>query len=484
MDDDDDPDDAPPPRRPHPIRRRVLVYGVALVVVALAAVTVISNVVERRDVAARRAELADVPGVLDALDEPLRELWRADPGDYPIAFTDDAVALGTDDAAVEVRDAVTGEVRWRRVGLPDEGCAALSAGNIPVLFVGAPPVRATEVVCWVTSDIVQAEGPLVVPPTEVVVLDVATGAEVGVLDMTETVVGLEPLDDSVLVASADEAGAVHVRRWSPHDGELWRVDAGADALIQIQDQGLVFARLGGVFWLGGLDASARSVATGERVAEPGPGPDLIGSGAVPLPGGGWATWTRLERPGELRGAVLTRVTDADGDLLFEVPGRPWVDDGYAGFVVPMVSDGEPAEVLLMRLDAGLGGAGRVAALDARTGELRWEGDLLAGVAPYVRLGGVLVAAGAGRVHGFDLATGRELWHASAVGAPSGAAVTDGALVVVPTTVADGPALTAFDIRTGATRWSEVLSEAPGALWGVGGRSVLMVTQNGAWVVLG
>lgn len=480
---DDDPDEAPP-AVPDPRRRRILLVGAVLVVLGIVTATLLTNAAERRDDAERRAASADVPGVLDPLDEPLRELWRAGDGEYPVAFTDDAVALASPDVALEVRDALTGDVRWHRVGVPDESCAPLAATTTPVLFGPVVPTRADDVVCWVASDIVQAEGPLVVPPTEVVVLDIASGAEVGAFEMTQTMVGIEVLDDSVLVASADRAGAVHVRRWSPRDGEVWAVDAGPGVLGQIQDQGLVFGRLGGVFWLGGLDAPARSVATGEALADPGPAPDLIGSGGIGLPDGGWASWTTLDRPGEVRGDVLTRVTDADGRLRFTVAGQPWVGPGVAyGPTASMTSDGAPPGLLLMRLDAGLGDSGRVAGLDAGTGEVLWEGDRLAGVAPLVRLGGVLVAVGAGQVHGFDLTTGRELWRSSALGTPVGAAVTDGERVVLPTTVADGPALTSFDIDTGATGWSVVLRERPTGLWALGGRSVLMLTPTSV-VVLG
>lgn len=485
---DDEPDDpAPEPRRRPLHRRRTLLVGAGLVAVALGAATFLSNAAERREDAARRVALADVPGVLDPLEEPLSELWRAEEGSYAIAYTADAVALGTPEAVVEVRDAVTGEVRWRRAGVADESCVPLVATSAAVLVAGRPAERATEIVCWVSTDIVQAEGPLVVAPTAVVVLDVATGAETGQLEVGETIVGVEPLDDSVLVASADETGAVHVQRWSPRDGGTWAFEAPSALLGQIQDQGLVFRRLGGVFWLGGLDAPARSVETGEPVADPGPAPGLLGfgSGAVPLPDGGWASWTALERPGELRGALLTRVTDADGALRFEVPGRPWVDEGIAGAgAIAIVGDEEPADVLLMRLDAGLGNAGRVAGLDARTGEVLWEGDRLAGVAPCVRIGGVLVAAGADRVYGFDVATGRELWRGDATDAPGGGSVTDGERVVLPSTVADGPALTSFDMATGSTGWSMVLAERPVALWALGGRSVLMMTESFAVVMLG
>ena len=148
----------------------------------------------------------------------------------------------------------------------------------------------------------------------------------------------------------------------------------------------------------------------------------------------------------------------------------------------MTSDGTPPALLLMRLDAGLGDSGRIAGLDAGTGEVLWEGDRLAGVAPLVRLGGVLVAAGAGRVYGFDLATGREMWRSTAAGVSGQSAVTDGERVVLPTTVADGPALTSFDIETGATGWSVVLPEPPTGLWALGGRAVLMLTRTSVFVL--
>lgn len=469
----------------HPHGRRALAVLVVAVVAAVVAGTVVTNAAHRRADAARRAALAGVPGVLDPLEDPLRELWRAEQSSYALAYTDDVVAVATDEASLEVLDAATGEVRWRREQMPNESCAALARGGAGASLYGRLPLRAARAVCWTWSDIVQAEGPLVEPPTRLVVLDLATGAEVAALEVTGTVVGVEPLDDSALVASADKTGAVHVQRWSPTDGDVWAIDGEPGLLEHIQDGGLVFQARGPAFWLGGLDAQGRSVATGEPLADAGPVGDAFSSGAVALPDGGWATWTTQDRPGEARGGIWTRVADADGALRFEIAGRPWTDEsGAAPSSRPMVTDDLPTDLLLMRLDARVGDSGTVAGIDARTGAVRWRGERLAGVSTCVRMGGVLVAAGAGRAYGFDVATGEELWRGAAAEPAGGVSVTDGERVVLPTTVGDGPALTSFDIGSGARRWDLVLAERPVALTALGHRFVLMVTESLAMVMLG
>lgn len=461
-------------RRLRPAHRWLLLGLGGVAVVVLAVVWVTADAAQQREEAGRRAALADVPGVLDSLDEPLRVLWSSQESMYPIAYSDQVVVVAStdDDVSVLALDATSGEVLWRREGVRDESCEALVAGS------AWDAVRATEVICWVSTDIVQAEGPLGLPPSDVVVLDVATGAEVGAYEVPGTLIAVEALDGSALIASADAAGAVGVERWDPGGGVLWSVTEPG-LLAQIQDEGLVFTVAGTHFWCGGLDAEARSLATGEPVGGVGARPEPFYSGTAQLADGGWASWALRDGPGGSLDRIWTRVTDGDGTLRFEVGGRPWVDyrRSVASRAGSVVSDGLPAGLLLMRLDAGIGDSGHVAALDARTGAVRWEGQRLAEVYPCVQVGGVLVAAGTGRVYAFDLATGRELWRGAAAEQAGGVSLTDGERLVLPTEVGDGPALTSFDIDTGATGWTVVLPEEPVSLRALGGRLVLMVTAG-------
>jgi hypothetical protein len=118
-------------RRPRPLRPvyRWVLVGLGLVAVGvLVAAWVAGDAEDRREAADHGAALADVPGVLDSLDEPLRVLWSSQ-GVYPIAYTDDVVVVfGIDDGATLAMDAASGEVVWRRDGVRDEFCRALATG--------------------------------------------------------------------------------------------------------------------------------------------------------------------------------------------------------------------------------------------------------------------------------------------------------------------------------------------------------------------
>lgn len=100
-------------------------------------------------------------------------------------------------------------------------------------------------------------------------------------------------------------------------------------------------------------------------------------------------------------ALLSR---ADGSVRWRAPVRAGAGERY----VPVAADDRTA---LVTVGSIRGGAPRVLAVDAGTGEVRWTRD---GLSPYAIAGGVVVGVtggvtGGGAVTAWDLATGATAW---------------------------------------------------------------------------
>lgn len=113
-------------------RRRWWLGLVSVVVVV--GVLAVGRVVEVGREDARRAELAEIPGVLPHMERPLEELWRARIGDAVLA--DDGVAVFADTGLLRGVDLAASDLLWSRDLGPEE-----SGRVLPTRGAGAPEGR-------------------------------------------------------------------------------------------------------------------------------------------------------------------------------------------------------------------------------------------------------------------------------------------------------------------------------------------------------
>lgn len=425
-------------------------------VVALTAVIGVAHVVETRRDADRRGALGDVPGLVGSLEDPLREVWRV-PATSVVAWNDTVVVVADPNRPnVQLGIALaSGEIVWTWLGPDGQHC-------IPVLDGEWPAADPTELIACAVAPGAAATSAATpeVGGTDVVVLDVGTGAEVGSLAVPSGLAFVDSADGDLILMSVGPGSTVQVSRWDPRTGhQVWQFTSEPglwEAIASAGDGG--YAIDNGVITFGD-SALAISESTGAEVdLEQLWWADTPVAGGLP-DGGSFETAYRDGVP------LRTRVFDADGSRRFDVEAVPWL---------ATISDGSLTGVLPVRRTTGQ----EVVGLDAATGAELWTVGAMAGQEPVLQIDGVAVALGTSSAVGLELADGLRLWQMP-IERSAGAwqPVSDGGLVLLLSREQGPLELAAHDVRTGARVWGVRVPDDARYLRGVGGAVVLVQTAT-------
>ncbi len=345
----------------------------------------------------------------------------------------------------------TGEIGCLAVTRPDDGADA-------------------HVVCTVTTALGSLGfGRRRVPPdgrTLLVVLDAATGARAATHDLAQRLPSVAALGPDLVLAEVDPDLHVRVTRQDPVSGAVRWTVRGPDPL-----GGLTSATPLRI----DLPRAGRVTAAGSAAGDPAGDPAADPAGVVAVSGpGAWAlqpdgvlvgSWAprRPGSPSDVDPSVDLTVLP-DGRFVVGEPdaggldGLPYgtvsASDARDGFAVPgrvlrpVVDDGSAGDVLLTVPP----GSGQVVAVDPGTGRWRWRTEARGAA---VVLDGRLHTRSGGAVAAVDVGTGRTVWRTEvATRRSSRELMTDGRVLLVPTTSADGrPGLTALGLDDGRVRWS-------------------------------
>jgi len=455
--------------------RRLVAGGAALLVVGA---FVVQGVVEARR-AAHVARFDDVPGVLAPVDglPVLRGDVRV-PSENGLGQVGDVVLVQREGdlstVRVEALDRATGSTVWTRdVPVPDDLRAEAEDGPAPyevdcraagtgtaVCAVRTQALRIGSSVPDLLVTLDAADGTVLdrqpVAPTETWAV---AGTSVLTLSPSEVVVGLSgPGDDTadVEVRPGEEVevelvGAPGEATWTVHagsatDGEpRWRWDAptmvpydptvaGGTDLAVVGDH--VLATVPGHWWLLDADgALVREGTDGDRWWDLGRGGALVSGpyDEVPLDDGAVA---RFREPGDAGFPARFAVDDGSvPDVTFTVTSDQVLRARHARTDEPLwehATDGAPPLLLDGTVHVLL--RGRVLAVDARTGAVRWSadaGDDAASLATDGRRVLALPGSG-GLLRAFALGDGALDWEGTLPGAgPSGRVVAvEGVLLLV------------------------------------------------------
>ncbi|MBT0994758.1 PQQ-binding-like beta-propeller repeat protein [Cellulomonas sp. DKR-3] len=448
------PEGDPPPRGRLRTGRWVLLGG------ALAAAVVASLVVvDARARDADRDHALATPGLLLPVDGPLRARWSAPAasGAGTVQVAGGTVAVVTTDGAgraVTGYAAGTGEPRWRveveggTSGFEDGGltCPSTRYDDDLVLCTAATP-----------DPLYVDEGDEVTPQTRVLAIDAATGREEGGWSQPGVLIGVQRVDDDLVLASTDEDGHTLVQRRAGRTG---------DVLWTYRSRGVIVSEFAQA--RSTMDASERTaVVRGVDVVAVRLRDGLVtpvGSRALAVAAApfrdAFATWTPA------RGGTLH---DEDGAATVELPTIPAplaVDDGSSGELA-VVSTGVD-----------------VRGIDVGSGAEVWR------AVTTMRVRGVVaqtVLLGDGpRYAALDATDGRTLWWQERRSALPWTPLTDGSVVLAPGedgAGGDAPGtLVARDLRDGGALWQTELPAGVRSLETVGGL-VVGRTADGV-VVLG
>ena len=174
------------------------------------------------------------------------------------------------------------------------------------------------------------------------------------------------------------------------------------------------------------------------------GPGLVAPGVIGEDG--YGTWTE----------VTESLARSERGTWFSADGTQVPVDGVVQ--EPQVTDGSAKDVLIVVRDYGMDLVG----VQRATGEDLWSADLRGGEV-LMRRDGAAVAADGRRLAAFDLRTGAERWSRPLEGLDTDAgSVTDGRTVVVAAHRDGGWALDAVSLDTGRVAWTtEVPPGEPG-----------------------
>lgn len=440
--------------------------------------------------------------------------------------------FGSDDGAVYGLDAATGEQLWQYdAGKAVEAAIVVDGGQAIIASAGGTVAAldpANGVEQWVadlTSTHIVRDA-MAVTSERVYVVDelgyltaIARGNGRRIWQSHESDYFGAPLafGDEVVVA-ASNAGIVSVGS----DGQrrkAWSLASASDAGDTSPRLDLGPSAGGGALWL----IDGQSVV--RRIGSPQPGPDPLplawaktineppfaldllratpveqGDRLLALDEGG-----RLYRVDPTSGAVQLQAKTGStsvfiepliaGDLLISASNQgltasqlsdgatAWRVDGAASFEPPVL-----AGDVLIWTSVGQPSGVRLAAITAKTGQIRWERTF-----PSLMYAGGVVVAGsriysASPVAAFDLNTGNTLWEAAeldnGLGAP--ALPPDGETLYVGRITLIGGEIAALDAATGAVRWRQPLPGNPLNLlerpW-LAGQVLVVPTLNGSIVGL-
>jgi len=436
----------------HRTRRRVLVLGAALVAVLLAVGVVGQAVVASRE-RARIEAVAGLPGVVDALDGPVRVLRSGADDEFlrATARTPDGLLVTSsqgDDGAASVRafDPADGTVAWeveliapRDVLDPLPGGEVVRGGGWCVEYGSDGDL----LVCLADDGVsVVGRGTLtqVAPTTtRLLVLDAHDGSVVSDLSaavgepLSSTSVAV--LDDLVVLAGAD-ASAVHVRAITVEGAVEWEATFPTTTTTAYGSYAEVHATTDGV-----------AVVTADALM-------LLDASGATVQGHQMAPDSHVR--GTVGDAVLVLDLAVHGDTVVvrpdgvrSLPGR-WVTLG--------VDDGSAPGLLLTSDSDGL----HAWDLD---GDPLWSSEQPVNQQDAVLLDGRVIAGYATELFALDAATGAERWRAGGL-LPEAAVATDGRHVLAMAPAPGGSApqvLVALDAASGGVAWRETLPDEVTAL---------------------
>ncbi|GGB92520.1 hypothetical protein GCM10010972_01510 [Cellulomonas carbonis] len=418
---------------PRPLTRAPTAARAASALVLVAAVLAGAQAVEDHRAAERAARFAVMPGTVAPLDRPLVESWSVTGVAGVTRVGRLALVTSADDRTVRAVDVVDGRTAWRLATggpAPAERCLgdrSTDAVEVLVCFRGrsggGAPGTVTAVVVDASDGSVLAQRPTHLPSHGAAMV----GGDLVTVQQRDRVLDVRRTDAvtraEVWAARIDLAGG----RQSGSGAGRVRVEHGV-VVVEGATTGVLDAATGRVLGVWHADGWTASPLQ----------PALDGAD-VRVGTNGWAV------SGE---AAAGRRSSAA--TWFDRTGRPVATlDG--ALVEPEVSDGSlPEVVLTARPDTR-----ELVATDVAAGRELWRARA-AGTA-LLRRDGAAVVAGAGRVASVDLRTGDARWDAAVPGVvPAGGSVTDGSTVVVVVERSGRARLVALDLDTGSVRWEAPL----------------------------
>ncbi|WP_298455640.1 PQQ-binding-like beta-propeller repeat protein [uncultured Cellulomonas sp.] len=450
----------PPPLRSAlgRVPREVAITAVAAILLGGSGVAVARVGAER----ALDARLADVPGLTSSLADPLREDWRAAGGGL-VATTDDLVVNWDADAlAVVGTELDDGSTRYSTPGACQ---VATTDGALADRYAAAGStlrVRPGDVLVCVEGGGMRPPGATGAQPASAHVVDPATGRTRHTIAMPAGDMW-QVVDGDLVSIGLDAERRVVAGRWSLRTGEQRWAHHGAEPAPEVPAAaGWGWSSTGATI---GLDLGTWSVAldlaTGAATEAPAGGPASVPPERVGLPDGRW-----LEYRPSGSGAYRTTVHPADGGRPVTVPGivPPLaVDDGSVPGAVPALDvDGASADW-------------RLGLVDLATGQQRWTSEVQGGEIGV--LGGVVLLADGSRTVALDARTGDVRWESAPGSTPYFAGweiVTDGRRILVAEGAGADREIAARDVRTGERLWSMAPPVAEGALVPLPDGTVLVV----------
>lgn len=447
--------------------RRATVAGVVLAVAAG------SSAVESAQQAARLAALAEVPGVLEPIEEPLRPLWAV-PGDWFSGETSSLVLLSAGQA-VQAVDPATGTVVWSRTageGFLGEYCSPLvpRGPSGAWLLAGAggddAPSTADLLLCRSHSAFTNEIGEVgSTRRPRLTVVDGATGRDLHALPQAGSLIGLELVADGDVVALASgQAGHLEATRWDVATGaEVWRYRSEHPVLGPDRMGVERLERRGDVVLVDARSAVAVDLTTGADVD-----PATARASTEPA----WFEETPLDRaetavwhyPAHAPGGE-GYVRTALGRVRFDLPGPVWV---------PEVDDGSRPDVLVVGSVSGR----TLRGLNRSTGAQLWAASSGGGW-PLARLDGYMVVQSGSRLQSVDLRNGQVRWSVPVDLAWGVQPLTDGNVVLALQSGASGaPDLVAYSLSDGVERWRTPAPEGTQSVTATSTGNVVAVTRHG------
>ncbi|WP_456825486.1 outer membrane protein assembly factor BamB family protein [Cellulomonas sp. P5_E12] len=443
------PDDEPPPGIPATTHHPVLRWWplAAVVVVCLVAATMLASARDRAFV----AHIEAVPGLVRPLDAAPAPLWEV-PGrtaNGGVLAADGALVVvgeGNDAWNVTAHDPTTGDVLWTvpvgsapRSGFESGGvtCPArgTDVGSLVLCLVPQPRVLYSD------DASIQEE-----PRVTVLPLSASDGTRTGGWEIRGDVVGIERVDDDLVIGRLAPDNHLEVQRRSGRSGAVvWSYRTPAD-MAQLLSASMHV--LPPIVVLDGESTIILDADDGHTLVA---GARFTGLEAAALRGR-FATWAPVGGG---------HMHDVDGAELYRLSGLPAqlsADDGS-----------EPARVVV---DEG----SQLVSLDLGTGTEQWR--TVSMLDPRVLVGHRLVVSGAGTYGVLDASDGRELWSVDTGDALGWEPLSDGTLVLGPGSSPDGrPELWGRALADGVRYWAVPLPEHVRHVDAVGGQLVVRTPSD-------
>ncbi len=406
------------------------------------------------------ARLAAVPGLTRSLAAQWHEVWTAGGGGL-VATAEDVVVHWSDNGVgvvgTDLRDGTT------RYEVPGPCQLVPTEGGFADRFLAVGPaaeVQPGDVLLCIENG-ANSSVLLGVRETTARVVDVDSGRTLRSIAMLASD-NWTVVDGDVVSIGLDAERRVQAGRWSLTTGEQRWAHHGSEPAPDVVADGLGMSlsdRTIGLMigeWTVDLD-----VETGAEAEPPAPGDlGLPPETAVDLADGRQLVY-RWERSGDVR----TTVHPPDG-------GEPVTVDGLV--VVPGVDDGSVPDAVPVIHPDSLAEGQRLALVDLPGGETRWTSEAQGGAVGL--LGGVVVVTDHVGTSALDARTGELRWESESEPTSSFGwqVVSDGRRVLVLEGEGEERQVVARDVRTGARVWSVEQPIAGAALLPLADGSVLAV----------